>query len=125
MSDALVTEDWAENTLSRVCTSTSLRGLCNELGKALQIRIEREGESRETEATATDLLYKPHIFFTAPRYAKKFSKAMFPRSKYDTSCWNCAKRSHFHAKCLHHINFKVFAARKASIPENEQKKERY
>ncbi len=89
--DELVTDDWDNNTLSRVSASTSWRGLCTELYAALQIRIERESESRDTVGAATDLASKPLIFFTAPRYAKKVSKAMFPGSEYDNSCWNCGK----------------------------------
>ncbi len=83
LRDALVTEDWAKNPLSCVGASTSWRELCTELGNLLQIRIEREGESRETVVAATDLASKPPISFTAPRYAKKVSKAMFPGSEYD------------------------------------------
>ncbi len=45
LRDSLVSEDWAQNTLPRVSASTSWRGLCTELGNALQIRIERDGDS--------------------------------------------------------------------------------
>ena len=86
LRDALVTEDWAENTLSRFSAPTSWRGLRTEIGNGLHIRIEREIGSRETEVKTTDLASKPSIFFTAPRYAKKISKAMFSGSEFDDSC---------------------------------------
>ncbi len=71
-----MSENRAKNTLSRVSASTSWRGLCTDLGKALQIRIEREGDSSEILEPAFSSTSKPNIFFAAPRYAKKVSKAM-------------------------------------------------
>ncbi len=46
---------------------------------------------------------------------------MFPGSELDNSCWYCGKRGHRYAKCFQPINFKVFASRKASFLQNEQK----
>ncbi len=78
LHDVLGTEYWTENKLSRVGASKSWRGLCTELGNALQIRIEREGELRETEGTATDLASKSPDFFTAPRHTKRSVGLCFP-----------------------------------------------
>ncbi len=121
LRDALVSEDWAANSLSRIGASPSWWVLCTELGNALQIHIEREGDSREILVPAISSTSNPNIFFAAPRYAKKVSKAMYPGSEYDDSCWNCGKNGHRHAKCLKPINFKVIAAKKAAFLENKQK----
>ncbi len=120
LRDTLVSEDWAEKTLSRVDASTSWQGLCTELGNALQIRIEREGDSRDVLEPAISASSKPHIFFAAPRYARNISKEMFPGSKYDDACRNFGINEHRHAKFFKPINFKVIAARKAAFLENKQ-----
>ncbi len=121
LRDALLSEGRAENTLSHVGASSSCRGLCTELGNALRIRFERESDSREALEPEISTFSKPHIFFAAPRYAKKVSKAMFPGSEYEDTCWNWGKNGHRHAKCLKPIKFKLMAARKAAFLENKQK----
>ena len=72
LRDALVTEDRAENTLSRVGASTSWRGLCTELGNALQIRIEREGNhARRWEQQP--ILLPSHLFSSLPQDTQRRS----------------------------------------------------
>ncbi len=75
LRDALVSEDWIENTLPCVGATTSWLDLCTELGSALHIRIELEGDSREIMAPAISSTSKPNIFFAAQVYAKMESKA--------------------------------------------------
>ena len=61
LRDSLVSEDWSENTLLWVGASTSWRGLCTELVNVLQIRIEREGDSRDVLEPVISASSKPHI----------------------------------------------------------------
>ncbi len=120
LRDTLVMEDCAENTLSWVGASTSWRGLYTELENALQIRVEREGDTYDVIEPSTSSSSKPNIVFSAPIYARRFSKAMFPGSQYDYSCWNCEKKGHSHTKCFKPINFEAIAARKAAFINKKQ-----
>ena len=115
---ALISEDWAANTLSRIIVSTYWQFLCTELCKTLQICIEPEAESRKALKPALSAFSKPHIFFAAAIYAQKMSKAAFSGSSYDDACWNCRK-SRCHAKCLKLINFIVRTARKAGYSQEK------
>ncbi len=86
LRDAFVSLSSAENTLSRMNNGTNWREICNELGNALQIRIEQEGVSNPRNEFMSPKADKPKIYFAAPTYAKKITKALFPGSERDTSC---------------------------------------
>ncbi len=115
LREALVLQSWAENTLSRMNYGANWRELCNELGNALQIRIEQEGVSNPRNKLMSPKTDKPKIHFAAPRYAKNITKAQFPGSERDTPCWNCGEKGHWHLKCTKILRTSLKAARRAEF----------
>ncbi len=93
--------------------------LCTELGKTLQLWIERDVDVVETPIGTSTKTLKPSIYFAAPQYARKLTKTLVPGSEADISFWNCGKPGHRHAKCRLHIRSAVIAARKAKFFENK------
>ncbi len=73
LPDALVSQSWAENTLSHMNDCINWRELCNELGNPLQIRIEQEGVSNPRNEFMSPKTDKPKIYFAARRYAKRIT----------------------------------------------------
>lgn len=59
--------------------------------------------------------------FTAPRYAKRIPKALFPGAKQDPNCWNCDKSGHRFIKCYKALDMTAVAANKASFSDKKNK----
>ncbi len=77
LRDALATESRAEHISSGIDGSTKWRGLCTDLGNALQLCIERDGDVAKTPIGTSTKTLKPSIYFAAPKYSRKITKTLF------------------------------------------------
>ena len=122
LRNALLTQDWARQHLYIIGKGTHFRELKIQLASALQIHEEvlaRSGKSSKASPSASSG-FKPTIFSTEPKYAKRVTKKLFPGSDKKRCCWNCRRTGHRHVRCRKPLNPAVIAARKAEFLEKKK-----
>jgi len=124
---AMLSEKWALPSLYKISSETRFRSLYTELANSLQVHeeakaqhgITHHSDDGQDNSNEQNLGSKPEILFTAPRYANRIAKALFPGSEQDRTCWNCGKNGHRFPKCRLPLNAATIAARKAKFYEKK------
>ncbi len=122
LRNAVLREYWARQHLYSIGKNAQFRELQTQLASALQIHEEvlaRSGNSCDA-SPSTLSGSKPTIPFTAPKYAKRIMKKLFPGSDQYRSFWNCGRTGHRHFRCRKPLNPPITAARKAEFLEKKK-----
>ena len=122
LRNALLTEGSARQHLYKIGKGAHFRELQTQLAIAAQIHAEvlaiSGNSSKAGPSNSPGSM--PTIFFTAPKYAQRETKKLFPGSDQDRSCWNCGRTGYRHVRCRKPLNNAVIAARKAEVLERKE-----